>query len=150
MKSKKAPSGTGKIETKTTDSGDSAKGSDKTSELWDGDLDSNDSDVPKASTTKQESAVSEPPEVDPEKKVSKKKSPAESGKPKFDDSALPDKAMFRVDEVATYFSVSERTIRTWIQHGHLSAEKIVGVVRISRASILACRFARTPAERRRN
>ncbi len=53
---------------------------------------------------------------------------------------LPEKALFRVDEVAAYFSVTERTIRLWIEHKHLESEKIVGVVRISRESILKCRF----------
>ena len=54
---------------------------------------------------------------------------------------LPKKELLRIDEVATYFSVTDRTIRLWIQHGHLKAEKIVGCVRITRASALNCRFA---------
>lgn len=54
-------------------------------------------------------------------------------------SDLPDKALFRIDEVAAYFSVTERTIRLWLAHGKLEAEKIVGVVRIPRESILKCR-----------
>ena len=57
-----------------------------------------------------------------------------------DDSFLPKKALFRVDEAASYFNVSNSCIYTWIAHGHLQAEKIVGVVRVTRASILNCRF----------
>lgn len=59
-----------------------------------------------------------------------------------DDSGLPQKSLFRVDEVADYFSISERCVRLWIEHGHLSAEKVVGSVRISRDSILHCRFGK--------
>ncbi len=58
----------------------------------------------------------------------------------IDDSGLPMKALFRIDEVATYFDISERTVWLWIQHGHLEAQKIVGSTRVSRESILKCRF----------
>jgi len=57
----------------------------------------------------------------------------------IDDHSLPEKDLFRVDEVADYFSVTERTIRLWIEHGHLKYKKIVGTIRITRASILECR-----------
>lgn len=57
-----------------------------------------------------------------------------------DDSTLPNKSLFRIDEVARYFNVSERTIRLWIDHKHLECEKIVGSIRIPRESILKCRF----------
>jgi excisionase family DNA binding protein len=57
-----------------------------------------------------------------------------------DDPLLPKKSLFRIDEVATYFSVTDRTIRLWIEHGHLQSEMIVGSVRIPRDSILHCRF----------
>lgn len=53
---------------------------------------------------------------------------------------LAEKDLFRVDEVADYFGVNERTIRLWIDHGHLEKEKVVGSIRISRKSILRCRF----------
>jgi len=53
---------------------------------------------------------------------------------------LPKKDLFRIDEVAAYFSVTDRTIRLWIEHGHLAGEKVVGSIRISRDSILHCRF----------
>ncbi len=71
-------------------------------------------------------------EVKPVKKVEK---------PEIaDDSMLPQKSLFRIDEVARYFDVSDRTIRMWVQHGHLIKEKVQGVARISRQSILDCRF----------
>jgi excisionase family DNA binding protein len=56
-------------------------------------------------------------------------------------STLPNKELFRIGEVAIYFSVTERTIRAWIQKGHLKAEKIVGTIRISREAILNCRIS---------
>lgn len=55
-----------------------------------------------------------------------------------DESMLPKKDLFRIDEVATYFSVTERTIRLWIDHGHLIAVKKAGTIRILRKSILDC------------
>ncbi len=57
-----------------------------------------------------------------------------------EDSLLPKKSLFNIPEVADYFCVTERTIRLWIEHGHLSSEKIVGSVRVSRESIIRCRF----------
>jgi len=57
-----------------------------------------------------------------------------------EDPLLPNKSLFRIDEVADYFSVSERCIRLWIDHGHLERAKIVGVIRVPRESILRCRF----------
>lgn len=59
---------------------------------------------------------------------------------KCDDSLLPKKSLFTVFEVAEYFGVTERTIRLWIEHGHLLSEKIVGSVRVPRESIIRCRF----------
>ena len=56
------------------------------------------------------------------------------------DHGLPKKELFRVDEVASYFGISERCVRLWIDHGHLQCEKIVGSIRITRGSILRCRF----------
>jgi len=57
-----------------------------------------------------------------------------------DDVMLPRKSLFRIDEVAQYFRISERCVKLWIEHGHLEKEKIVGSIRISRESILRCRF----------
>jgi excisionase family DNA binding protein len=48
---------------------------------------------------------------------------------------LPTKNLLRVSECAQYFGVHERTIRLWVDHGHLIAEKPVGTVFISRESI---------------
>ncbi|MGR9116951.1 MAG: helix-turn-helix domain-containing protein [Gammaproteobacteria bacterium] len=53
---------------------------------------------------------------------------------------LPQKDLFRIDEVAVYFDVSEQAIRLWIQHGHLRAEKHRGILRVPRESIVRCRF----------
>ena len=53
-------------------------------------------------------------------------------------STLPNKDLFRIDEVATYFSVTERTVRLWLDHGHLIAAKKAGTIRILRKSILDC------------
>lgn len=57
-----------------------------------------------------------------------------------EDPLLPQKSLFRIEEVAAYFQVTERCIWLWIEHGHLQAEKIVGSTRIPRNSILECRF----------
>ena len=54
---------------------------------------------------------------------------------------LPQKELLRVDEVANFFSVTDRCIRLWIEHGHLKAERIVGAIRVTRESVLKCRFA---------
>ena len=60
-----------------------------------------------------------------------------------DDSFLPKKNSFRIDETARYFEVDNSTVRNWIDHGHLQAEKVVGTIMITRKSILKCRFANT-------
>lgn len=62
----------------------------------------------------------------------------EEGMIEEDQSTLPKKDLFRIDEVATYFSVTERTVRLWIDHGHLTSVKKAGVIRILRESILKC------------
>lgn len=51
---------------------------------------------------------------------------------------LPQKALLRVDEVAAYFDVTDRTVRLWLEHGFFEAKKIGGVVRIYRESVLNC------------
>lgn len=60
----------------------------------------------------------------------------------IEDDLLPMKSLFRIDEVARYFDVSERCIRLWIEHGILTAEQYCGngVIRVTRDSILTCRF----------
>jgi predicted transcriptional regulator len=56
---------------------------------------------------------------------------------------LPDKALLRVDEVAAYFDVTGQTIRLWIDHGRLVAERYVeqsrGTLRVTRESVIALR-----------
>lgn len=54
---------------------------------------------------------------------------------------LPQKTLLRVDEVAQYFGVARSTIYLWIDHKILEAEKIRGVIRIERASVVKCRMA---------
>ena len=54
---------------------------------------------------------------------------------------LPQKPLLRVDEVATYFDVTEKTIYLWIDHGLLEAEKYKRVIRVTRESIRNFRLA---------
>jgi len=49
--------------------------------------------------------------------------------------SLPNKELLRINEVASYFSVSERTVRLWIKHGYLEGRKIAGTVRVPRESL---------------
>ena len=54
---------------------------------------------------------------------------------------LPQKKLLRVDEVAEWFSVTNRTIYLWIDHGHLEAIRTPGTcIRILRDSVLKCKF----------
>ena len=64
-----------------------------------------------------------------------------------DDSFLPKKSLFTVFEVSEYFGVTERTVRLWIEHGHLSSVKIVGSTRVPRESIIQCRFKKDENEK---
>ena len=56
-------------------------------------------------------------------------------------NTLPKKELLRVDEVAQYFDVSNKTIYLWIDHGILDAEKFHGTIRIPRESVLNSRVA---------
>lgn len=57
---------------------------------------------------------------------------------------LPEKAFFRVDEVAGYYSVSPRSVREWIRLGKMKAIKVSGAVRVARDEVLgAASDART-------
>lgn len=52
---------------------------------------------------------------------------------------LPNKELLRVEEVATYFSVTNRTIYLWIEHGYLEAKRTPGKsIRILRESVKNC------------
>ena len=57
---------------------------------------------------------------------------------------LPKKELLRVSEAADYFGVHERTIRLWIDHGKLIAEKPTGTIFISRESIKNFRLYERP------
>ena len=49
---------------------------------------------------------------------------------------LPDKELFRPEEVAEYLNVSKRTVYTWLDNGTLTGVKIAGTtVRVDRESI---------------
>lgn len=54
---------------------------------------------------------------------------------------LPKKKLLRVEEVAAFFSVTNRTIYLWIEHGHLEAERTPGrCIRVLRDSVIKCRL----------
>ena len=60
---------------------------------------------------------------------------------------LPNKALFRVGEVAEYFNVTDRTVYLWIQHGHLEIEMTPSrQIRITLESINKCRFRKKKEE----
>jgi len=53
-------------------------------------------------------------------------------------TGLPEKAYYRPDEIAAYFSVTPRTVLNWIDTGKLPAVKIAGTtVRISRDALVS-------------
>ena len=54
---------------------------------------------------------------------------------------LPKKPLWRVDEAASHFDVTRQTIYLWIDHGLLQAEKLNGVIRIPRESIMEFRLS---------
>jgi len=60
------------------------------------------------------------------------------------DITLPAKDLFRIDEVANYFSVTDQTIRLWIDHGHFEIEKLHGSIRVLRRSIVSFRLKSKP------
>jgi excisionase family DNA binding protein len=50
--------------------------------------------------------------------------------------SLPNKAWFRVADVATYFDATPRTVYRWIQVGYLPSVKVGGVVRLPWAAMV--------------
>lgn len=48
---------------------------------------------------------------------------------------LPKRKLLRIDEVATFFDVNERTVRLWIEHGLLKSGKMRGSLRVLRESV---------------
>lgn len=56
-------------------------------------------------------------------------------------NGLPEKRTYRLSEVAAYYDVDERTVRLWIEHGHLKVEYTpAGVRRVTAESLNLCRF----------
>lgn len=54
---------------------------------------------------------------------------------------LPNPVLLRVEEVAHYFDVTERTVYLWVQHGHLvKVETPGGQIRITKESVEKCKF----------
>ena len=65
---------------------------------------------------------------------------SKEGSDKRSVSDPPTKPLLRIDEVAAYFDVHPRTIRLWIEHGHLSAERLAGSIRVTRELIINFRL----------
>jgi len=62
-------------------------------------------------------------------------------------TTLPQKELLRPDEVARYFSVSRKTVYSWIESEKLQAVKIAGsIIRITRDSVLNCQRKRKENE----
>jgi len=62
-------------------------------------------------------------------------------KPKPDTKAeikIPEKELWRIDEVAKFFTVTEQTIRMWINDGIIKRFKVSRIVRIPRSEIIRC------------
>ena len=74
----------------------------------------------------------------PEPEIETPEPKAETPEPEIE-YGLPKKDLFRLDEVASYFAVSDSTIRRWLDHGHLDAEKYMHQIRITRLSIIRLR-----------
>lgn len=54
---------------------------------------------------------------------------------------LPEKATYRVSEIATYYGVTERTVYLWIEKGQLETIQTPGgQSRITRDALDKCRF----------
>ena len=50
-------------------------------------------------------------------------------------TSLPDKPLLRIDQVAAYFDVSEKTVRTWIKRNIIRSIRMGGTLRVYRESI---------------
>ena len=51
--------------------------------------------------------------------------------------ALPDKLLFRPDEVASIFEVTAKTVYQWCALGIIPSIKVGGVVRIKRSTLIS-------------
>lgn len=61
---------------------------------------------------------------------------------------LPERATYRVGEVAIYFGVTDRTVYLWIEHGHLKIERTpAGQIRVTKKSVDECRFREKDAKK---
>lgn len=70
-----------------------------------------------------------------------KKTPKTTSEDHKNLSGLPENKLYRISEVAQIFKVHERTIRLWIAHGKLIAEKPAGIIYITSQSIQDFRLA---------
>lgn len=87
------------------------------------------------------------PEIVEKEVQSVENEPIEEENDALDDLKLPNKNLFRVNEVAEYFDVTERTVYLWIDHGHLKTEQTPGGQwRVTRESLDKCRFAKKKTE----
>lgn len=87
------------------------------------------------------------PEIEQKvEEIKEKEAIKEANIPEFVDT-LPDKPLLRAFEVAEYFDVTERTVRLWIENGHLDAIQTPrGQWRITRESVDRCRFKKKVKE----
>ena len=49
---------------------------------------------------------------------------------------LPNKPLLRIDEVAGYFDVSERTVRRWIEKNRVRSIRVGGTIRVYKDSVV--------------
>lgn len=57
------------------------------------------------------------------------------------DDPFPGRETLRISDVARYFDTTERTVRLWLQHGHLEDVRTPGgLKRITKKSFDTCRF----------
>ena len=60
-------------------------------------------------------------------------------RPRTEPVELPYRPLYRISDVAAYYDVSERTVRLWVEHGHLKVvQKPGGQLRITQESLESC------------
>lgn len=80
------------------------------------------------------------PEIKP---VSAQPQTQQTHKRRIRTELLPKEVLLRVDEVAHYFDVSERTVYLWIEHGHLEVKYTPGgQKRITKESVERCKLGK--------
>ena len=99
-------------------------------------------DAPPVETSpKTEDKIEIKPELKPEPAPDPEIAPKQEKKPSVDDdSGLEDRPFFSIDETARFLGVSEGCARLWFNHGHLGGLDDKGFIRVSRSSILRCKF----------